>query len=85
MMKITIHRGCHEIGGSCVELVEGQHSLLLDIGLPLNPESEPIDVAALAPDAVLVSHPHMDHFGPNSRLRLKQPKRTRWLDQETSD
>ena len=35
-MKITIHRGSHEIGGSCVE-VEGRAGsrLLIDVGQPL--------------------------------------------------
>jgi ribonuclease J len=35
-MKLIIHRGTHEIGGSCVELCSdsGQH-IVLDIGMPL--------------------------------------------------
>jgi len=34
-MKIIIHRGTREIGGSCVELRAQGKSLLLDIGMPL--------------------------------------------------
>jgi ribonuclease J len=34
-MKLTIHRGTHEIGGSCVELQAGTASILIDFGLPL--------------------------------------------------
>ena len=34
-MKLTIHRGCHEIGGSCVELQSGSDSLFIDFGMPL--------------------------------------------------
>jgi ribonuclease J len=36
-MKLTIHRGTHEIGGSCVELSSdsGYTRLVIDIGLPL--------------------------------------------------
>jgi len=36
-MKLTIHRGSHEIGGSCVELVSnsGGTRIILDVGMPL--------------------------------------------------
>ncbi len=36
-MRLTIHRGTHEIGGSCVELVSdsGQTRIILDFGMPL--------------------------------------------------
>lgn len=62
-MKIIIHRGSNEIGGTCIKLSTGQSSILLDLGLPLSKNSKEIDVAALKPDAVLISHPHQDHFG----------------------
>ncbi|MCK5863034.1 MAG: MBL fold metallo-hydrolase [Candidatus Hydrogenedentes bacterium] len=39
MIAITIHRGSHEIGGSCVELCAGDTRIILDIGMPLvNPD-----------------------------------------------
>ena len=36
-MKLTIHRGAHEIGGSCVELCSnsGKTSIVIDVGMPL--------------------------------------------------
>lgn len=34
-MKITIHRGTHEIGGSCIELCHAGTRLVMDIGMPL--------------------------------------------------
>jgi len=34
-MKLTIHRGTHEIGGSCVELSTETRRLILDVGMPL--------------------------------------------------
>ncbi len=43
-MRITIHRGTQEIGGSCVELVSnsGQTRIIIDFGLPLvNPDKSP--------------------------------------------
>jgi ribonuclease J len=38
-MKLTIHRGAKEIGGSCVELQSGTSRILIDFGLPLVDEN----------------------------------------------
>jgi len=62
-LKVLIHRGSNEIGGTCIRLTTEQSSILLDLGLPLSKYSKEIDVATLKPDAVLISHPHQDHFG----------------------
>src|SRR5664280_317916 len=62
-MQVTIHKGSHEIGGTCIQLSSGKTTILLDVGLPLSKDSRPVDVSRLAVDAVLVSHPHQDHFG----------------------
>ncbi len=34
-MNLIIHRGTHEIGGSCVELSVGNNRILIDFGIPL--------------------------------------------------
>ena len=34
-MNIIIHRGTHEIGGSCVEISSGNQRIILDLGMPL--------------------------------------------------
>jgi len=34
-MNLTIHRGSHEIGGTCVEVRGGDSRIILDIGMPL--------------------------------------------------
>ena len=62
-MKVTIHKGSHEIGGTCIQLSSGKTSILLDAGLPLSADSQPVDLSRLSVDALLVSHPHQDHFG----------------------
>jgi ribonuclease J len=72
-MKLTIHRGTHEIGGTVVELFTDDTRILLDIGLPLSAESKPVDVKKLQIDAVFISHPHQDHFGLMSDLSDKVP------------
>jgi hypothetical protein len=34
-LNLTLHRGAHEIGGSCVELRHREQSLIMDLGTPL--------------------------------------------------
>jgi len=72
-MKCLIHRGSNEIGGTCIQLFTGASSILLDIGLPLSRDCKDLDLSALRPDAVLISHPHQDHFGLIDRLDPKVP------------
>ena len=72
-MKLVIHKGAREIGGTCIELAAGNTTLLLDCGLPLSKDSQPIDLAKLHPHAVLVSHPHQDHYGLVENLDAKVP------------
>lgn len=67
-MKILIHRGTKEIGGTIIELYTDNTRILLDIGLPLAADSKPVDIKVLKPDAVFISHSHQDHFGLISEL-----------------
>ena len=77
-MKILIHRGTHQIGGSCLEVATASTRLILDVGLPLDDLAAPAavsaqerddgtvsEVFARAPEvaAVLISHAHADHTG----------------------
>lgn len=62
-MIITIHKGSQEIGGNCIQVSSGKTTILLDAGLPLSPNSKPVDLSRLIIDALIVSHPHQDHFG----------------------
>lgn len=39
-MKLRIHRGTHEIGGSCVEIQQGESRIIIDIGTPLSDGKE---------------------------------------------
>jgi ribonuclease J len=72
-MKVTIHKGSQEIGGNCIQVSSGKTTILLDVGLPLSADSRPVDVSRLAADAVLVSHPHQDHFGLMASLPPRTP------------
>ena len=72
-MTITIHRGTHEIGGSCVEIRTPQAKILLDLGLPLDFDTRPQEQQELIrrealewaqdADAIFISHYHADHNG----------------------
>ena len=44
-MNLIIHRGSHEIGGSCVEVIHGDTRMVIDIGMPLlKPNGEKFDM-----------------------------------------
>lgn len=71
--QACIHRGAHQIGGSCVELSYGGSRILLDLGKPL--DAEDLD-ASLLPSVsglkdgadtslkgIVISHGHVDHWG----------------------
>lgn len=78
---LTIHRATHEIGGNCIELATSDgHRLILDDGRPLDaPEGmkvglRPPTLDTTTPvDAVLLSHPHQDHYGLLGELPADWP------------
>lgn len=81
-MKARIHRGAQEIGGNCVELEDQGERIVLDLGRPLSAAwDDPVDlpqVAGLAsPDphlhGVVLSHPHIDHYGLAGQLAPQVP------------
>lgn len=66
-MRVRIHRGTKQIGGTCVELAHEGRRLVLDFGLPLDGDAADESlVPTLAADdleAIVISHPHIDHYG----------------------
>jgi ribonuclease J len=62
-LKVIIHKGSQEIGGNCIQVSSEKTTILLDAGVPLSPDSQRVDLSRLTVDALLVSHPHQDHFG----------------------
>jgi ribonuclease J len=81
-MRTCIHRGANQIGGSCVELESQGKRLLLDLGLPLDAEQNHVGLlpkvqGLLEPSdsllGVIVSHPHMDHYGLLGHARPDLP------------
>jgi len=71
-MRICIHRGSKQIGGSCVEVEYAGKRIVLDMGMPLDaeindkkylPSIHGLDGSDGSLLAILVSHTHLDHFG----------------------
>ena len=72
-MPLTIHRGTHEIGGSCVEICSDKAKILIDLGMPLDYDKrsreEQTEIRHNAEewckgaDAIFLSHAHADHYG----------------------
>jgi ribonuclease J len=71
-MRACIHRGAHEIGGSCVEVEAAGHRLVLDVGRPLSAApGQDVPLPAVTgfdgndPSllGVVITHAHQDHWG----------------------
>lgn len=84
-MQVCIHRGSKEIGGSCVEVISHGKRLVIDLSLPLDAEKKDkkylTNISGLDGNddsllAVLISHPHLNHFRFSKNMfnnRLKSP------------
>ena len=72
-MTLTIHRGTHEIGGSCAEIRTDKAKILIDLGMPLDYDKHTTEEQTemrhnavewcKGADAILLSHAHADHYG----------------------
>jgi len=68
---LTIHRSAEEIGGNCIEIAYDGRRLILDAGSHLDADEtdgsgrklpETLDTDSPV-DALIISHPHQDHYG----------------------
>jgi Cft2 family RNA processing exonuclease len=70
-MKITVHGGAREIGGSCIGVQTKDCKVALDYGTTFEESSSnqfPEDF-----DAIIISHAHLDHSGQLLSLSKKKP------------
>lgn len=81
-MRVCVHRGSKQIGGSCVEIESCGQRLLVDFGLPLDaeenntqylPKINGLDGRDPSLLGILISHPHLDHFGLLAHVSTKIP------------
>jgi ribonuclease J len=80
-MRVCIHRGTKEIGGSCVEIESSGDRILVDIGLPLDPQLTDIPLPPVSglehsdPSllAIAISHLHLDHYGLAEKISEDVP------------
>lgn len=68
-MKITIHRGQNQIGGSIIEIASDTTKIILDTGseleeeVPVVPQIDGLFSGKASYHAVFISHYHGDHLG----------------------
>ncbi|MCY4501729.1 MAG: MBL fold metallo-hydrolase [Alphaproteobacteria bacterium] len=82
-MRICIHRGTREIGGTCIEIEAEGSRIALDVGLPLDTPEEgqesllPAVAGFREPSdsllGVVISHAHRDHYGLAGYIRPGVP------------
>ena len=90
-MRLRIHRGTQEIGGTCIEIEAQGKRIALDVGLPLDAPDEgqeellPEVPGFREPDdsllGVVISHPHQDHYGLARHIRPEVPV---WIGREAN-
>jgi ribonuclease J len=94
-MQLIIHRGTHEIGGSCVEIKDENTRLLFDFGLPLDDrENIKLNINGLYKndkpeiDGIFITHSHPDHYcllsSVNSEIHVYTSKTTANIIQNVS-
>ena len=91
-MRQHIHRGTKEIGGTCIEIEAQGKRIALDVGLPLDAPDEgqeellPEVPGFREPDdsllGVVISHPHLDHYGLARHIRPEVPV---WIGEAAND
>lgn len=82
-MRVRIHRGTKEIGGTCIEMEAQGKRIVFDVGLPLDAPDDghegllpPVEGFREADDSllgVIISHPHQDHYGLARYIRPEVP------------
>lgn len=73
-VKITVHRGSHQIGGCCTEISYLSSRIMIDFGCPLPDEEhsqlniEGVTYGDTVCDGIFLTHYHGDHVGEMNRV-----------------
>ena len=69
-MRVTIHRGTHQIGGCVTEIEHERYKVFIDFGTPLPGSGggklfpiEGLTTGDVSRSALFISHYHGDHIG----------------------
>ncbi len=82
-MQVCIHRGAHEVGGSCIEVEHAGSRLVLDVGLPLDvgdadsallPAVRGLKEGDPSIVGLIISHGHPDHYGLVAEMHESVPR-----------
>lgn len=78
-VKVTVHRGAHQIGGCCTEIEYLSTRIVIDMGSPL-PENEQneLEIEGITKgkvncNGIFLTHYHGDHIGEISNLMQQIP------------
>lgn len=78
-VKVTVHRGSHQIGGCCTEIEYLSTRIVIDMGMPL-PENEQneLEIEGITKgetncDGIFLTHYHGDHIGEVPNIMLQIP------------
>jgi len=77
IMELECLGGCQEVGKNAFLLKDRNTKILLDCGMKIQPEppTYPLKLGKINPDAVILSHAHLDHSGGLPALYKKnKPK-----------
>jgi len=81
-MRVCIHRGTKQIGGTCVEIEASGSRIIVDLGLPLDAVEADLALVQQIPGlrehdpsllAIVLSHGHRDHWGLVPKIRPDIP------------
>ncbi len=81
-MRVCIRRGAAQIGGTCIEVESQGKRIVLDIGQPLDcpdpdladmPDVSGFGVGDSSLLGIVISHPHVDHYGLAFRVPFDTP------------
>ena len=76
--------GADEVGRSCIEVLDGRHSLLMDYGVKIGAQEEYPTIKKV-PKNIVITHAHLDHAAYLPHLFRKERKTNVYMTKPTRD